>query len=55
MERRGEDIDVSLDRPARLRLHPDGDLGGLVDRILSLLVREPGEDDIAVLAARIVR
>ncbi|MFJ4849362.1 MULTISPECIES: SpoIIE family protein phosphatase [unclassified Streptomyces] len=55
VERRGEDIDVSLDRLARLRLHPDGDLGGLVDRILSLLVCEPADDDIAVLAARIVR
>ncbi|MFF7675213.1 SpoIIE family protein phosphatase [Actinacidiphila glaucinigra] len=55
VERRGEDIDASLDRLAGLRLHSDGDLGGLVDRILSLLVVEPADDDIAVLAARIVR
>ncbi|MGW3241984.1 SpoIIE family protein phosphatase [Streptomyces sp. NPDC001070] len=55
VERRGEDIDASLDRLAGLRLHPDGDLGGLIDRVLSLLVVEPADDDIAVLAARIVR
>ncbi|WP_329187162.1 SpoIIE family protein phosphatase [Actinacidiphila glaucinigra] len=55
VERRGEDIDASLDRLAGLRPHSDGDLGGLVDRILSLLVVEPADDDIAVLAARIVR
>ncbi|MDX2649998.1 SpoIIE family protein phosphatase [Streptomyces sp. PA03-1a] len=55
VERRGEDIDASLDRLAGLRLHSDGDLGGLVDRVLSLLVVEPADDDIAVLAARIMR
>ncbi|WP_406266080.1 serine/threonine-protein phosphatase [Actinacidiphila glaucinigra] len=55
VERRGEDIDASLDRLAGFRLHSDGDLGELVDRILSLLVVEPADDDIAVLTARIVR
>jgi hypothetical protein len=55
LERRGEDIDVSLARLAALRLSTDGDIGPLVDNVLALLVTEEAEDDIAVLAARITR
>jgi PAS domain S-box-containing protein len=55
VERRGEDIDVSLARLAALRLPTDGDIGPLVDKVLALLVTEEAEDDIAVLAARITR
>ncbi|MFJ9697284.1 SpoIIE family protein phosphatase [Kitasatospora sp. NPDC101183] len=52
VERRGEDIDTSLDRLAALRLPGAGDLDGLLDAVLQgLAVGEP-EDDIALLAAR---
>nr|WP_246144274.1 SpoIIE family protein phosphatase [Actinacidiphila oryziradicis] len=57
IERRGEDIDVSLARLTglRLRLPPRGDLGTLVDEILSRFVNRPAQDDVAVLASRLMR
>jgi hypothetical protein len=53
VERRGEDIDVSLTRLAELRLPVTGDLGNLLDETLHSLVPYGAEDDIAVLAARV--
>ncbi|MDX6352682.1 MAG: hypothetical protein QOF84_7472 [Streptomyces sp.] len=55
IERRGEDIDTSLARLASLRLNTGGGIGPLVDKVLSLLATQDAEDDIAVLAARILR
>ncbi|MEU8925670.1 SpoIIE family protein phosphatase [Kitasatospora sp. NPDC048545] len=61
VERRGEDIDTSLDRLAALRLPAAGDLDDLLDAVLHSLVPPPSptaatspaaEDDIALLAAR---
>ncbi|MFF1908041.1 SpoIIE family protein phosphatase [Kitasatospora sp. NPDC058218] len=55
VERRGEDIDVSLDRLAGLRLPAAGELDDLIDAVLHALgpsTAGPAEDDIAVLAAR---
>ena len=53
VERRGEDIDASLERLARIHLPVTGDLDRLLDTLMSDLVTEEPEDDIAVLAARI--
>ena len=53
VERRGEDIDVSLDRLAGLRLPVSGALDVLLDGVLRRLVPQGAEDDIAVLATRI--
>jgi serine phosphatase RsbU (regulator of sigma subunit) len=53
VERRGEDIDASLDRLAGLRLPVSGALDALLDGVLRRLVAEGAEDDIAVLATRI--
>ncbi|MBO1419985.1 PP2C family protein-serine/threonine phosphatase, partial [Streptomyces sp. FH025] len=56
VERRGEDIDTSLERLAALRLPATGDLDDLLDATLHSLAPTPGpaaaEDDIALLAAR---
>ncbi|WP_395292628.1 SpoIIE family protein phosphatase [Kitasatospora hibisci] len=57
VERRDEDIDVSLERLAALRLPAEGELDDLLDAVLHALApagpSAPGaEDDIAVLAAR---
>ncbi|MEU1283930.1 SpoIIE family protein phosphatase [Kitasatospora sp. NPDC005856] len=55
VERRGEDIDVSLERLAALRLPAAGDLDGLLDAVLRSLAPPPSpaaEDDIALLVAR---
>ncbi|MFE4972405.1 SpoIIE family protein phosphatase [Kitasatospora sp. NPDC056651] len=55
VERRGEDIDVSLERLAALRLPATGDLDDLLDALLHSLVPPPApaaEDDIALLVAR---
>ncbi|MFE2727620.1 SpoIIE family protein phosphatase [Kitasatospora sp. NPDC059327] len=55
VERRGEDIDASLDRLAGLRLPAAGELDDLLDAVLHALgpsATGPAEDDIAVLAAR---
>ncbi|WP_435972500.1 PP2C family protein-serine/threonine phosphatase [Streptomyces sp. Qhu_M48] len=53
VERRGEDIDVSLARLAALRLPPDSGPRQVVDEVLSRLGAHGAEDDVAVLAARI--
>ncbi|MFH8381327.1 SpoIIE family protein phosphatase [Kitasatospora sp. NPDC018058] len=55
VERRGEDIDVSLERLAALRLPATGELDDLLDAVLHSLAPPPApaaEDDIALLAAR---
>ncbi|AVZ77725.1 protein phosphatase [Streptomyces lunaelactis] len=55
VERRGEDIDVSLDRLARVRPDPGGTLDGLVDEVLTELDAAHAEDDVALMAVRIRR
>lgn len=51
VERRGEDIDVSVGRLGELRLPASGDLEELLDAVLERF--GPGaEDDIAVMASR---
>ncbi|CAM5688847.1 SpoIIE family protein phosphatase [Streptomyces californicus] len=52
VERRGEDIDVSVRRLASLTLPPGGGLEDLLDRVLDRF-GDDAEDDIAVLASRI--
>ena len=52
VERRGEDIDVSLARLASLPLPATGGLDDLLDDALRLVAPAAVEDDIAVLAAR---
>ncbi|MEV8531805.1 PP2C family protein-serine/threonine phosphatase [Streptomyces sp. NPDC051211] len=53
VERRGEDIDVSLARLAGLRLPPGATVPEVVDAAASGLDARHAEDDVAVLAARI--
>ncbi|MFJ8660054.1 PP2C family protein-serine/threonine phosphatase [Streptomyces sp. NPDC093795] len=53
VERRGEDIDVSLARLADLRLPAGSGPGQVVDEVLRRLGAHGAEDDVAVLAARI--
>ncbi|MET9673173.1 SpoIIE family protein phosphatase [Streptomyces sp. NPDC006482] len=53
VERRGEDIDVSLARLAALRLPPDPGPEQVVDEVLHRLGAHQAEDDVAVLAARV--
>jgi len=54
VERRTEDIDVSLARLTRIgRQQPSASLDGLVDLVLSAVKPPVPDDDIAVLAARI--
>lgn len=53
VERRGEDIDVSLARLAGLRLPPDPGPEGVVEEVLRRLDARHAEDDVAVLAARV--
>ncbi|WP_010063078.1 SpoIIE family protein phosphatase [Streptomyces globisporus] len=52
VERRGEDIDVSVQRLASLTMPAGGRLEDLLDRVLDRF-GEDAEDDIAVLASRI--
>lgn len=52
VERRDEDIDVSVGRPASLTLPRGGHLEDLLDQVLDRF-GEDAEDDIAVLASRI--
>ncbi|MEV7027410.1 GAF domain-containing SpoIIE family protein phosphatase, partial [Kitasatospora sp. NPDC093558] len=52
VERRDEDIDVSLARLADLRLPATGELDDLLDALLHSIAPEAAEDDIALLAAR---
>ncbi|KDN81293.1 SpoIIE family protein phosphatase [Kitasatospora cheerisanensis] len=53
VERRGEDIDVSLARLSDLRLPVDGPLDAMLDGALAALAPHAAEDDIALLAARV--
>ncbi|MFG3343778.1 PP2C family protein-serine/threonine phosphatase [Streptomyces sp. NPDC048018] len=53
VERRGEDIDVSLARLAALRLPPGSGPEAVVDEVLRRLDAGTAEDDVAVLAARV--
>ncbi|QGV82960.1 PP2C family protein-serine/threonine phosphatase [Streptomyces ficellus] len=53
VERRGEDIDVSLDRLAGLRLPAGAGVEELLDEVVARLEAEGAEDDVAALAARI--
>ena len=55
IERRGEDIDSSLARLARVRPDPSGTADELVDEVLAALDASHAEDDVAVMAARIRR
>ncbi|MFF8601231.1 PP2C family protein-serine/threonine phosphatase [Streptomyces sp. NPDC015232] len=52
VERRGEDIDVSLARLAALRLPPGSGPAEVVEEVLRRLDAHTAEDDVAVLAAR---
>jgi PAS domain S-box-containing protein len=54
VERRGEDIDRSLQRLTEIQLPPDPPLDRLLDDLLEQLMRHgtDAEDDVAVLAAR---
>jgi serine phosphatase RsbU (regulator of sigma subunit) len=53
VERRGEDIDVSLARLAALRLPRDCGPERVVEEVLRRLDAHHAEDDVAVLAARV--
>ncbi|WP_086830830.1 PP2C family protein-serine/threonine phosphatase [Streptomyces sp. NRRL B-24572] len=53
VERRGEDIDVSLARLAALRLPADSGPERVVEEVLGRLDAHHAEDDVAVLAARV--
>ncbi|MFB7370651.1 PP2C family protein-serine/threonine phosphatase [Streptomyces sp. NPDC056222] len=53
VERRGEDIDVSLARLSSLRLRPGSGPEELVEEVLQRLDARHAEDDVAVLAARL--
>jgi serine phosphatase RsbU (regulator of sigma subunit) len=53
VERRGEDIDVSLSRLARLRLQPGQGVSRLLDDIVLRLHVQEAEDDVAAIAARL--
>jgi len=55
VERREEDIDVSLARLAGLRLRPGASVEDLLADVLARLDARHAEDDVAVLAARIRR
>ncbi|WP_329571665.1 SpoIIE family protein phosphatase [Kitasatospora sp. NBC_01266] len=52
VERRHEDIDVSLARLAELPLRAGADLEDLLDTVLHRLAAGPAQDDTALLAAR---
>jgi len=52
VERRGEDIDISLARLASLDFPPTGELEQLLGVVLDALVPSAPDDDIAVLVAR---
>jgi hypothetical protein len=52
VERRDEDIDMSLSRLTDLRLPPGGDLDEILDGTLAHAATGSVHDDIALLAAR---
>ncbi|MFJ5772793.1 PP2C family protein-serine/threonine phosphatase [Streptomyces sp. NPDC093094] len=53
VERRGEDIDLSLDRLARLRFTGAPGVEAVLETVLAELDAAHAEDDVAVLAARL--
>jgi hypothetical protein len=53
VERRGEDIDRSLDRLARLRFARGASVDAVLETVLTELDARHAEDDVAVLAARL--
>ncbi|MEU8994959.1 GAF domain-containing SpoIIE family protein phosphatase [Streptomyces caniferus] len=53
VERRGEDIDVSLSRLARIRLPAGAGVAEVLDEVVLRLDGLHAEDDVAVLAARL--
>lgn len=53
VERRDEDIDVSLARLAALRMPPGMEVEEVLDEVLARLDARHAEDDVALLAARI--
>ncbi|MEV6316527.1 SpoIIE family protein phosphatase [Streptomyces sp. NPDC051776] len=53
VERRGEDIDTSLERLAALRLPVTAGVDEILDEVLRRMAGEAAEDDVAVLAARV--
>ncbi|MEV6166645.1 GAF domain-containing SpoIIE family protein phosphatase [Streptomyces sp. NPDC051954] len=53
VERRGEDIDQSLDRLADLSFSAAADVEDVLDTVLARLDARNAEDDVAVLAARL--
>ncbi|WP_409468933.1 PP2C family protein-serine/threonine phosphatase [Streptomyces sp. HC307] len=53
VEHRGEDIDQSLDRLARLHFNASEGVEGILDTVLARLDARHAEDDVAVLAARL--
>ncbi|MER7156760.1 SpoIIE family protein phosphatase, partial [Streptomyces lydicus] len=53
VERRGEDIDDSMARLARLRLPAGAGMEDVLDEVLLRLDGTHAEDDVAVLAARL--
>ncbi|MGW1257781.1 PP2C family protein-serine/threonine phosphatase [Streptomyces sp. NPDC002513] len=55
VERRKEDIDVSLARLAGLRVRPGAGVEELLSDVLDRMDARHAEDDVAVLAARILR
>ncbi|WP_051943127.1 SpoIIE family protein phosphatase [Streptacidiphilus rugosus] len=55
VERRGEDIELSLESLAALDLDPDAPLERLLDTALTGLAAVRAEDDVALLAARLRR
>lgn len=55
VERRGEDIDVSLARLAGQWLRPGAGVEELLDTVVDRFDAQHAEDDVAVLAARICR
>jgi serine phosphatase RsbU (regulator of sigma subunit) len=52
VERRGEDIDVSLERLARIGFRPGDGVEDILNTVLTGLGARHVEDDVAVLAAR---
>ncbi|MEU9028820.1 PP2C family protein-serine/threonine phosphatase [Streptomyces sp. NPDC048383] len=53
VERRGEDIDTSLDRLTALRIPAGGGVAEVADAVVIGLDARHAEDDVAVLAARV--
>jgi hypothetical protein len=52
VERRGENLDVGLDRLARVASGHDGDVDALVGHLLADLAPEGSDDDIAILGVQ---